>query len=533
MKSWSLPFRAVLLAALVLPGFAAAAENPPPPAVAADGPAAPVPPARPIRVRVSAKSGHGNERVAVGAGASLAAGERANAVVAVFGSADSAGEVADSVVAVLGDATVAGSVGDAVVAVGGRATVNGRVGGDVVAILGGVELGPEADIGGDVVVVGGGLTRDARAVVRGQVREIGLSGLWPREGQLHVWPRACLLQARWLGFDPGLGWAWWIAAGFVGFYALLALLFRGGVERCVQVLEERPGSTVLVTILTVLFVPLALLLLAVTIVGLLAVPFVAAALLGMALFGKAAVLAWIGRRAGAWAGGRRWAPALAVLVGGGVVALLYAVPFGGMLAFQLFTWLGTGVVVHTLFLAIRREKAVVAAVPVAPSAAPAAVGAPPVLVEPLADAVPPGTTEMPAVPPEVGLPRAGFGRRTGALLIDLFLVAIVLGVAGSLLPAALALSGPPFVPLAIYGAVLWRLKGTTVGGIICGVRVVRLDGRELDWGTAVVRSLACFLSLAAAGIGFLWVLIDDDRQAWHDKIAGTVVVRVPKGVPLV
>jgi uncharacterized RDD family membrane protein YckC len=38
--------------------------------------------------------------------------------------------------------------------------------------------------------------------------------------------------------------------------------------------------------------------------------------------------------------------------------------------------------------------------------------------------------------------------------------------------------------------------------------------------------------LAVAGLGFIWIVFDDAKQAWHDKIAGTVVVRVPKGVPL-
>jgi uncharacterized RDD family membrane protein YckC len=35
------------------------------------------------------------------------------------------------------------------------------------------------------------------------------------------------------------------------------------------------------------------------------------------------------------------------------------------------------------------------------------------------------------------------------------------------------------------------------------------------------------------GLGFIWIAFDDGGQAWHDKIAGTVVVRVKKGVPLV
>ena len=87
--------------------------------------------------------------------------------------------------------------------------------------------------------------------------------------------------------------------------------------------------------------------------------------------------------------------------------------------------------------------------------------------------------------------------------------------------------------LAIYGAVMWKLRGSTIGGIVFDLRVVRRDGRAVDWETAIVRALGCFLSLAVVGLGFFWIAFDDDKQAWHDKIAGTVVVRAPKGTPLV
>ena len=89
------------------------------------------------------------------------------------------------------------------------------------------------------------------------------------------------------------------------------------------------------------------------------------------------------------------------------------------------------------------------------------------------------------------------------------------------------------VLVAVYGAVLWKQRGTTIGGIVCNLKVVRLDDRPLDWTTSIVRALGCVLSLAAVGLGFIWIAIDDDRQSWHDKIAGTVVVRLPKGTPLV
>ena len=63
--------------------------------------------------------------------------------------------------------------------------------------------------------------------------------------------------------------------------------------------------------------------------------------------------------------------------------------------------------------------------------------------------------------------------------------------------------------------------------------MVRLDDRTLDWTVAVVRALGGFLSLVIAGLGFIWVAFDPDKQSWHYKIAGTTIVRVPRGTPLI
>ena len=122
----------------------------------------------------------------------------------------------------------------------------------------------------------------------------------------------------------------------------------------------------------------------------------------------------------------------------------------------------------------------------------------------------------------------------GALFID----AIIVGFGLKLLflpffffPSFLFWS-PRFLMLAIYGALMWKFKGATIGGMICGLHVVRLDGRPIEWDTAIVRALGCLLSAAVCFLGFIWIAIDADKQAWHDKIAGTVVVRA-KGIPLV
>jgi uncharacterized RDD family membrane protein YckC len=130
------------------------------------------------------------------------------------------------------------------------------------------------------------------------------------------------------------------------------------------------------------------------------------------------------------------------------------------------------------------------------------------------------------MPPELmtSLPHAGFWIRMAALVIDLMLT----GVALSLLNHVFHLH---LMVLAAYGAIMWKMRGSTVGGLVFDLRVVRVDGRPVEWETAIVRALGCFLSLAVAGLGFLWIAFDRANQAWHDKIAGTIVVRVPKGTP--
>jgi uncharacterized RDD family membrane protein YckC len=133
------------------------------------------------------------------------------------------------------------------------------------------------------------------------------------------------------------------------------------------------------------------------------------------------------------------------------------------------------------------------------------------------------------------LPRAGFAIRLAAMGLDAILIGMVVGFTSGLLPRFLQFNHGPggiLLALAVYGAVMWKHKGTTIGGIVCGLKVVRIDQREIDWATAIVRALGCFLSMIVAGLGFIWVAFDDDKQSWHDKIAGTTVVCVPKGVSL-
>ena len=88
---------------------------------------------------------------------------------------------------------------------------------------------------------------------------------------------------------------------------------------------------------------------------------------------------------------------------------------------------------------------------------------------------------------------------------------------------AIAFIGSGFL-FAIYSISMWLLVDKTLGQALLGLRVLRTDGRPLTLGPAVRRVLGYYVSFLALFIGFLWVLVDDRRQGWHDKIADTVVV---------
>jgi uncharacterized RDD family membrane protein YckC len=364
---------------------------------------------------------------------------------------------------------------------------------------------------------------------------------------LHSWVHHCLLLGRPLAFAPGIGWAWTLALSFLALYLLIALLFPKSVIDCVRTMETRPGRTVLASIFTFILKPIVFLLLVVTAIGIILVPFLAFALFIAGIFGKAVVLAWLGRRVlPAREDGREQHAALAVLVGGIIMLLLYVVPVLGFITYKAFDILGLGIVVYTLILAMRANRAAKMPPPAAAAsmgaAAPAAstASAAPLAGESFAAAgdAPAAATPPPAAaaPPPAAAPlppvsldadnRAGFWIRLAAMVIDFVLVGFVLHLVHLEHDAF-----PLFV--AAYGAVMWKLRGTTVGGIICGLRVVRLDGHAIDWPTAIVRALSSILSAIVVGLGFIWVVFDPERQSWHDKIAGTVVVFAPKGSKLV
>jgi uncharacterized RDD family membrane protein YckC len=71
-----------------------------------------------------------------------------------------------------------------------------------------------------------------------------------------------------------------------------------------------------------------------------------------------------------------------------------------------------------------------------------------------------------------------------------------------------------------------RLQGS-IGKIVCKLKVVNAAGERIPFGTALGRNFGKILSSLVCGMGFLIVLWNDNRQAWHDQLAKTFIIRKP------
>jgi uncharacterized RDD family membrane protein YckC len=146
---------------------------------------------------------------------------------------------------------------------------------------------------------------------------------------------------------------------------------------------------------------------------------------------------------------------------------------------------------------------------------------------------------------------AGFARRLGAAAVDVLVVGTI--AAAVTLLAALALGvhlptarefGADFVvaglldrnPMvagglgllvglsALYQVYLGGILGQTLGKRLFRLRVISSRGQSPGPVAACLRCLTMALSLAPAGLGFLWCIFDRERRALHDHLSGTYVI---------
>lgn len=147
------------------------------------------------------------------------------------------------------------------------------------------------------------------------------------------------------------------------------------------------------------------------------------------------------------------------------------------------------------------------------------------------------------------LPSAGLLRRLAALVYDVFLLFGLMVVPLFLLTAIRSHSTfsnesvthdlPPIAPAPVmwlymvcivggfYGY-FWHKTGQTLGMQAWRIRVDNCSGGRPNLRQCFIRGISGLISLGLFGIGFLWLLIDREHRAWHDRLSATRVVVLPK-----
>lgn len=117
----------------------------------------------------------------------------------------------------------------------------------------------------------------------------------------------------------------------------------------------------------------------------------------------------------------------------------------------------------------------------------------------------------------------------GLLLLASMMVTLPVGILAGEAAANTLPENPWFrlwlalVPPAFF-LLFWLKGGQTLGMRSWRLRVVRDDGAPLRRADALKRLFWSLLSWLPLGLGYLWVLADRDRLAWHDRLSGTRLV---------
>lgn len=449
------------------------------------------------------------ERVVISNNNSLERNERSDDMVTIMGNSQSFGYVDGDMVTVLGNAEL-----------------DGTVDGDFVVVMGSAELGPNAKIDGNAVVIGGKITKHPQSRIDGETVNIPFfsAAIVEHFQELPLFVRECVFLAR--PIAPNVRITLYIAGVFLLFYLLLAALFPKPLKNGRKAIENKPLQSFFAGVLVLaLHIPFIILLL-ITVVGIFLVPLVDFALVAMAVFGKAVTFHFIGTQIGkALRITALENPILSIFLGGLVGYALYMIPFFGLFLWVLLSILGLGAVCVAVGESISTRKT--SQSPSEPPTLRRTFGA-----NPTGESIEDTTAfPQPSVPLGTALsqidnataalfPRVGFWWRALATVIDFILVALVSSV--------LNVEGP-LVPLFIYFIVFWGWKGSSLGGMALGLRVQKISGEPPDWPTSLIRSFSSIISFLPFCLGFFWAGWDSENQSWHDKIAGTTVVRIPKG----
>ena len=124
-------------------------------------------------------------------------------------------------------------------------------------------------------------------------------------------------------------------------------------------------------------------------------------------------------------------------------------------------------------------------------------------------------------------PRAGFWVRLAAAILDAVVLIVPFAIIIAVFPDAVGVAYVALLAgqLVYYIALEGSPSGQTLGKKAVGIRVYDLkQGGQIGYGRAFVRYLGRLPSSFVLYLGYLWMLWDGEKQTWHDKLAGSVVV---------
>jgi uncharacterized RDD family membrane protein YckC len=143
---------------------------------------------------------------------------------------------------------------------------------------------------------------------------------------------------------------------------------------------------------------------------------------------------------------------------------------------------------------------------------------------------PKGVPRRPGI--EVPLQAAPLSRRMAAAAIDGLVILLATALFGSIFWKVSATRPPlsqilgliaavPCLLWAAYQYLLLVYAGTTPGLRFAGLEVARFDGILANRRLRRWRVLAAYLGAVSLGMGYFWVLLDEDALCWHDRITHT------------
>ncbi len=151
-----------------------------------------------------------------------------------------------------------------------------------------------------------------------------------------------------------------------------------------------------------------------------------------------------------------------------------------------------------------------------------------------------GTSEVSSLP---GRP-ASVKRRFVALVMDDILLAFITiflavlsgftftmgagsfpGKAWAITTIGISLKMIYFIVWLTYHTAFLGSTGQTPGKKVLGLQVIRTGGEKISYARALGRTLG-YIPSSLLYIGYMWAIWDRRKQAWHDKLADTLVIRV-------